>query len=97
MKSVKRIRPQQRPSGTGPLAAIRLKRGLSRREVAERMKAASGLAFHPNAIGLLESGRVGTRLEVLTALAKALGVKEQVVIDAIKACQQEFRRRSEAA
>lgn len=92
-----RTRPQNKPSGKGPLAAIRVNRGLTRRQVVERMREVSGLSLHPNALGLLEAGRTGTRTDTLAALAKALGVKEQVVFDAIQKCRATFARRKAAA
>ena len=90
-------RPQQQPRGNGPLAAIRLRRKLSRPQLVAIMAKRCGLRLHPNAIGMIESGRQGTRLEVVTALAVALGVTEQTILDAIKACRVKYSRANGAA
>lgn len=88
-----KIKPQHSPRGTGPVAALRLKRGLTRPQLCAKLRAESGLTVHPNSIGLIEAGRAGASLELGIALAKAVDSEVEIVLDAIREAQAAFKRR----
>ena len=81
-------KPQHQPRGTGPLAALRVKRGLSQRDVATVLGVTSAL------IGILEAGGRGTRLDKIYSLARVYGVEAQVVLAAFRKCRTRYARRN---
>jgi len=76
--------------GTGPLAALRVKAGLS------QTRAATELGIPASHLSRLESGHHDPRTEIVMGMARAYGVTVDVIINAIQKAKS-ARARSKAA